>query len=96
MPPFNGLICASLVHLLEHKSGNNFIHQWERLRSIMAADPCGCIACLDAETKEGQNYTPLNARERQIYHNAYWAGAQAGRQDIKAQANRILGPAPRK
>lgn len=94
MPAYEGLICSNLVHHLEHKTGDRFIHQWQVLRAIMAADPCGCGACLDAETSEEQIPTPADARERRIYHHAYWIGAQAGQQDVKAQYGHIMAPAP--
>lgn len=91
MPAFNGLICRHLVHLLDGKAGGTeFTSQWQQIRAIMAADPCGCIACLDAEVKDEENPRPRTSREVKIYEQAF----RAGQQDIKAKVNRILGPAP--
>ena len=90
MPAFDGIICPHLVHLLDDKAGMEFTSQWRQIRAMMAADPCGCIACLDAEVKETENPSPRTSREVKIYEQAF----RAGQQDIKAKVNRILGPAP--
>ena len=90
MPAFNGIICPHLVHLLDEKTGTDFTSQWQQIRAMMAADPCGCIACLDAEAREQANPTPRTSREVTIYEQAF----RAGQQSIKAQVNHILGPAP--
>lgn len=90
MPAFNGIICPHLVHLLDGKTGTDFTSQWQQIRAMMAADPCGCIACRHAEAEEDKTPTPRTSREVKIYERAF----RAGQQDIKAQVNRNLGPAP--
>lgn len=67
MPAFDGIICPHLVHLLDGKAGTEFTGQWQQIRAMMAADPCGCIPCLDAEVKDEENPRPRTGREVKIY-----------------------------
>ena len=91
MPPFNGIVCHHLVGMLEDKTGEDFYHWWQQVQAMMAADPCGCIACMNAEAKEKENPIPRTLREHLIYDRAF----RAGQQKVKDQVNRILGPAPK-